>query len=134
MDTIQLSLILLPLLGLLISAYALTIKRKMNADKNYRPLCDISSMISCTKAIGSGYGSMFLVPNSIFGILFYGIVLALAVLGLVQWVFWLSAASVLGSIYLAYLSFYKLRIICPLCTAAYLINIGLLVFSSQKFF
>ena len=122
-------LVILSAFGLLISIYAFIVKRRMGKDKNYKPLCDISERISCTKAMGSEFGSMFLVPNSVYGIIFYGLMLFLSWMGLIPWVFWLSVISVLGSLFLAYVSFFKLKVVCPLCLMIYIINIAMLLLS-----
>ena len=122
-------LLILASLGLLISLYAFYVKQRMKKDKNYSPVCDISDKVSCTKAMGSRYGSFFIVPNSVWGILFYGALAVLSFMGMIQAVIWLSVVAVLGSIYLAYASFFKIKVLCPLCLGIYAINILILIFS-----
>ena len=119
-------LIALSSIGLLISLYAFYVKIRMKKDKSYSAACDINEKISCTKAMGSKYGSFFIVPNSVWGIGFYALLLALSWMQVFQAVFWLSVIAVLGSVYLAYVSFFKIRILCPLCLGIYAVNIGLL--------
>jgi vitamin-K-epoxide reductase (warfarin-sensitive) len=121
-------------LGLLISLYAYFIKRKRARNKDYRPVCDINERISCTKALESEYGNFFVVSNALVGIFFYGLLLILAWAGSVESIFVLSCLSVLGSVYLAYLSFVKLKVVCPLCVLIYAINVALLIVSSVILF
>ena len=123
MDAPTISLIILSALGMLISLYAFRVKQKLAKDKGYKPVCDISEKISCTKALDSGHGALFILPNSLYGLAFYALALALAWLAL-------SAPAVLGSVYLAYVSFFRLRVACPLCTIIYALNIALLVMSA----
>ena len=123
------TILILSCLGLLISLYAFYVKKKMEKDKNYSPVCDLSDKVSCTKAMGSEYGSFFIVPNSVWGIGFYALVLLLSILGNIEAVIWLSIVAVLGSIYLAYISFFKIKVLCPLCLGIYAINILILIFS-----
>ena len=121
---------ILAIIGFLASFYAYYVGKKL-ADKNYKPACDISKKISCTKAFTSKYGRLFGVSNSIFGIVFYSIIYVLFSLGLFNYVFFLSMLSVLATVYLAYLSYIKLKTFCLVCTVTYLVNI-LLLFSSYK--
>ncbi|HIH92191.1 TPA: hypothetical protein HA281_05290 [Candidatus Woesearchaeota archaeon] len=130
MDAPTISLIILSALGMLISLYAFRVKQKLAKDKGYKPVCDISEKISCTKALDSGHGALFILPNSLYGLAFYALALALAWLGQAGALFALSAPAVLGSVYLAYVSFFRLRVACPLCTIIYALNIALLVMSA----
>lgn len=73
--------------ALLLSAYTLYVEAKAENDKNYRAVCDINEKISCSKVFtseyGTGFGLKFLpealkLPNGIYGIAFYGILLILS--------------------------------------------------------
>jgi vitamin-K-epoxide reductase (warfarin-sensitive) len=117
-------------IGIVLSAYALYVKHQLGKNKNYKAVCDINEKVSCTKPMGSEYGSLFLIPNSAFGIVFYGVMVLLGYFDELQAVFWLAVLAVVGSVYLAYVSFFKLKVVCPVCTAIYVVNILLLVFSA----
>jgi vitamin-K-epoxide reductase (warfarin-sensitive) len=119
------AIVVLSGIGLLLSLYALYVKRALANNKNYHALCDISEQVSCTKTIGSRYGSLFLIPNSAFGIVFYGMMMLLGAFDEMRAVFWLSLLAVIGSVYLAYVSLFKLRIVCPVCVAVYALNAAL---------
>jgi len=112
-------------IGFLLSAYSLRVKSKARS-KRYKALCDIRDNVSCSKAFTSKYGSIAFVPNSVFGLLFYPILFYLASVGEVLAVRYLSAAAVLGSIYLAYLLF-KTKNYCVVCIGIYTTNLLILL-------
>ncbi|XP_020286610.1 vitamin K epoxide reductase complex subunit 1 [Pseudomyrmex gracilis] len=131
-------------IGLVLSYYAYLVETKREHDSSYEPMCDISEHISCTKVFMSEYGkgfglmpknSMFNVPNSIYGLLFYtqmsifsmindyafsGVVVALGLL------------SNIGSIYLAYL-LYMFNDICVVCISTYVVNAAITYLAIKKF-
>ncbi|AJF61727.1 TPA: hypothetical protein HA239_01460 [Candidatus Woesearchaeota archaeon] len=117
----------LSLLGLLLSVYALYVKER-SKDKKYRPLCDISRNISCTKAFSSRYYNRFLVPNPVIGGIYYTAIIALSFT--YPWfVFYASIPALLFSVYLAYVSYAKQKNFCLVCSSIYLINILLFISS-----
>jgi len=118
----------LALIGFLLSFYAFHIRRKSLKQK-YKPLCDISKNISCTKALTSPHGKLIGISNSTLGLIFYPLIFILAYLNLITSIFYLSLLALLASLYLAYISYYKLRTLCLVCTSIYLVNILLLIFS-----
>ncbi|KAG0715002.1 Vitamin K epoxide reductase complex subunit 1 [Chionoecetes opilio] len=76
--------------GVMLSTYALHVEVSKEANTTYRALCDISAAVSCSKVFTSRFGKGFgLVgqllgedhvlnqPNSIFGIIFYAIIIIL---------------------------------------------------------
>ena len=115
--------------GLLLSIYTFNVDNKIKKDKSYKPICDISSSISCTKAFSSSYSKTFGIPNSIGGIIFYTAILVLSFFQISDAILYLSIASVLGSLYLSYISYFKLKNFCLICSMIYAVNILLLVFS-----
>ena len=118
-------------IGIVLSLYALFVKRQLEQNKDYKAICDINDKVSCTKAMGSRYGSLFIIPNSAFGVVFYGVMGLLAAFDELKAAFWLSVLAVLGSAYLAYISFFKLKVVCPVCSLIYIVNILLLALSWQ---
>jgi len=120
---------ILAVLGFVISLYALRVKFRIDNDKDYKPLCDISKKISCTKSFGSTYGSLAGLPNPVSGLVFYAVILFLASYGNITLIFYLSIVAVLVTLYLAYASYFILRSYCVVCTSIYVINILLLYFS-----
>ncbi|XP_062514292.1 vitamin K epoxide reductase complex subunit 1-like protein 1 [Corticium candelabrum] len=128
--------------GLCLSAYALYIEIEKHRDASYRPLCDISEGVSCTKAFLSEYGrgfgiigsllgkdSMLNQPNAAFGMIFYCIFIFIGLtrsafletVGLV-----LAIGSCIVSVYLSYV-LYLLKDVCIVCMATYIMNFLLML-------
>ncbi|KPI94455.1 Vitamin K epoxide reductase complex subunit 1-like protein 1 [Papilio xuthus] len=108
------------IVGILVSTYALYVEMAAEARPGYKALCDLSEHASCTRVLTSefskGFGfvpedSSFEVPNCIYGIVFYCIVIFLstydhaAVVRLQQF---LCLAAVASCVYLAYLLLFVL--------------------------
>ncbi len=121
--------IVLALAGLALSLYSFFIEQRIKQDPSYRPMCDFSDRASCSKPILSGYGRLLGVSNSIVGSIFYAFLFNVAWRGLAQVAFWLSAAACVGSVFLAFILYTKIRSFCVICHAIYAINIGLLISS-----
>ena len=123
------SIVILAALGLLISIYTYGIELKIKRNPQYKPVCDLSDRISCSKPIQSQYAHMFFISNAMMGIIFYFCVILLAVVEAK----WLIICGVVGSCIVsccfAYLLYIKLKTVCLLCTALYVINFLLLYYS-----
>ena len=136
--------LMLSITGLLLSIYALHVETQASKDPEYVALCDISSMsLSCSKVLSSSYGRGFGLisillgdthplnqPNSVYGIIFYSIMMLMALLNNkitsgIQ--FYLSISSVAMSLYLAYILYFKLEELCPLCVSTYAVNFLLFI-------
>ena len=124
-----LSLFLLSILGLFLSCYALYIEWKTRTTSHYQALCDLAQHVSCTKAFTSPYGQLLGLPNAAYGACFYIITAFLASSNLTSYLFYLSIAAFLGTLLLAYFSYYKMKNFCVVCSSIYLINIALLIIS-----
>eukprot|EP00092_Neocalanus_flemingeri_P005472 GFUD01005902.1.p1 GENE.GFUD01005902.1~~GFUD01005902.1.p1 ORF type:complete len:187 (-),score=36.61 GFUD01005902.1:207-767(-) len=138
----------LSITGLLLSLYALHVETQASKDPDYVALCDISQSMSCSKVFSSPYGRGFgLVglllgethptnqPNSVYGIIFYSTMMLAAfmtnkVVSTIQ--FYLSLVSVAGSLYLAYILYFILQEMCPVCVSTYVVNILLFITSWCK--
>jgi len=113
-------------LGFLLSAYAFyVIKRTEKSDK-YNPLCDVSENVSCTKAFISEYGSLMILPNPLFGMIFYTLMF---IIGEHKVILYLSSVAFAFTFYLAYLSYFKQKNFCVVCSAIYVVNTLLFLFS-----
>lgn len=117
------------LLGLIISAYALYVKRNLAIYKVYKPLCDIKDNVSCSKAFTSKYGSLTGWPNPIFGMIYYVAVFILTLYYDSRSILVLSMIALAGTLYLAYISYFKQKNFCLVCSSIYLINILIFVLS-----
>ena len=115
--------------GLLVSAYGYFIEKQIEKNPTYKPICDISEKISCSKPFLSPYGKVMNISNTVFGIIFYTTLLVFSVLEYKMFLFYLSIIAVAVSVYLAYILYFKIRSFCLLCSAIYGINLGLLLVS-----
>lgn len=121
------AIVIISIIGVLLSVYAYYVERK-NKDKDYRAICDVSDKISCSKALTSSYGKLIGVSNSLIGILFYIFIIVLNYTYF-NLIIYFALGSVIGSAYLGYLQFFKLKSFCFVCSSIYIVNILLLVFS-----
>jgi uncharacterized membrane protein len=112
--------------GFLISLYALYVRHKVLKAPTYSPICDIRANISCSKALGSRYSKTMGIPNPLAGLLFYALVFVMS-FSYMHLVIYPVLASVLFSLYLAYISYIKQKNFCLVCTLTYVVNIALLV-------
>lgn len=126
------SIQLLALLGFVLSYYAYTIEKKLQRSKNYKAVCDISKEMSCTTAFKSKYGHLAGFSNSVGGMVFYAAIYILTWMSLSPLIFMLAVFSFLGTLYLAYISFFKLKNFCMVCMSIYAVNILLLIISYGK--
>ncbi|MBI2548091.1 vitamin K epoxide reductase family protein [Candidatus Woesearchaeota archaeon] len=118
-------------LGFLLSAYALWVEyhaRKKWSKKPYKALCDLAEQISCTKAFQSPYGRIFGISNGVYGLMVYSLILFLT------WSYPLlivpvSLITVVVSIYLGFISFFRIKNFCLVCMLIYGINVALLILS-----
>lgn len=123
---IPLAIIIISIIGLALSIYAIIEERKVRNDSGYKPVCDINDRVSCSKAFTSRYGKTFGISNSYGGLVFYTIT-PIAAYFAPQFLLPMVAFSVLGSVYLGYLQYVKLRTFCVVCTSIYAVNIALLI-------
>lgn len=125
-------IILLAGIGFAFSLYAYIVEKKLKNDPTYKPACDISDRISCSKVATSPYANLFFVSNAVAGMLFYALVILLAVLILhgvlpdERLLMIVLVCGVLMSVYLAYILYTKIKSLCLVCTATYIINAALL--------
>ena len=139
----------LGLFGLFLSVYSLFVEMQAHADKNYKAMCDISERVSCTKVFlsdfGHGFGlvapilgkdSPLNLPNPVFGVVFYSLVVLISLVkqskGGLKLLTLLAATSCVMSLYLASI-LYKMRDTCLVCISTYMVNFGLLYFSFKRF-
>ncbi|XP_063791236.1 vitamin K epoxide reductase complex subunit 1-like protein 1 [Pseudophryne corroboree] len=135
-------------LGIALSVYAYHVETSRESDAAYIALCDINPSISCSKVFtsrwGRGFGlvenvlgaqSLLNQPNSVFGVLFYGLQIALGFAGSVAAAVTLlgtSLLSIAGSLYLAYILFYVLEDFCVICITTYILNFILLLLNVRR--
>lgn len=127
-------LLLLSIAGFLISLYGFYIEQKLKTNPNYKPICDISDRVSCTKPIKSPLGKLFGISNTIVGMFFYSVMIVLSWIGLYQMVFVGAIGACLVSLYLAYILYFRIKTFCLICTITYAINAALLLVSGIAVF
>jgi len=116
---------ILAIIGFLLSTYYLSIRKKLKP--GYKPLCDISKNISCSKAIESKHSTLFIVPNALLGLFYYTVIFALAPVSM-TYVLYLSIPASLTSIYLIFMSI-KMRNLCIVCLIVNIVNFLITGFS-----
>merc|ERR1712179_54124 len=104
-------------------------------------------MGSCSKVLTSSYGRGGVIgillgdshplnqPNSVYGIIFYSIMIIMALLNnkiMCSIQFYMSLSSVIMSLYLAYILYFILEELCPLCVSTYAVNLILFITSWCK--
>ncbi len=119
-------------LGLALSLYTLYLHWKLKRDAQYKAVCDLSDRMSCMKSIRSEEGKIFGIPNGVYGIGFYALVLLATLPPLQTYLAPLAVLGVIFSLYFAYQLYFKVKTICIVCTSIYLVNLLLLVFAWPK--
>ncbi len=128
-----LSIILLAVSGLGLSAWLTVIHVRVHLDPLYESVCAFGARLNCETVAASTYSVVAGIPISVIGILFY---LVVAIVGFVEWVdrkggahvmlvASLAGGGALGAVVLGALSFAVIGAVCLACTATYLINFAL---------
>lgn len=117
-------ILFLALLGLLLASYTFYVKQQLQKNKHYKPACDINNTISCSQVLKSPYANLFYLPNALYGIILYLLIIAAQLLQLTTFLLLLTSIASIISLVLFYLLL-KLKKTCLVCIASYLINIGL---------
>ena len=137
------------IIGFLISAFALFIEHSKNNDSSYVALCDLNSWISCSAVLTSKYSkgfgivgevlgddSILNLPNSVYGLIFFNVQLAL---GLMQNLFaakallYMSLMTLPVILYLASILIFILKDFCLVCVSTYVVNTALLFLHYKLF-
>lgn len=120
---------LLALIGLVLSIYFLYVDYEVSKNKNYKALCDFSSKLSCSKAVKSKHSRLVLLPNAVWGVVYYSMVIVLATIKMNGLVFLISIPIIIFTAYLSYVLYVEMKDYCVVCTATHLINLLILVTS-----
>jgi vitamin-K-epoxide reductase (warfarin-sensitive) len=120
-------IMVLSCIGALLSLYAYIVEQKTLAQPLYKASCDLSETISCSKPVTTGYNRLVGISNALLGLFFY---IALGIFAFFELHTLISIAIVialLGTMFFAYILFFKVRAFCPLCISTYIVNIILFV-------
>ncbi|XP_020803777.1 vitamin K epoxide reductase complex subunit 1 [Drosophila serrata] len=119
------------IMGLVISWYSLYVKFRLDADADYKPICDVHDNISCSLVFKSIYGNGFGLsskgspPNGAIGCVFY-VAYFLSSFFEHKWLclaqLLLCTVTLFLCIYLAFLLVFVFQDICLVCLAIYLIH------------
>jgi len=135
-------------LGLFISTYGFYVEYMMDNYPDYLPFCDISHLISCTKALHSDFGTGFGIvgpllgkdhflnqKNALYGLIFYVLLLVLQSYRSKMTIVLSFAAAVVMNLMTVYLVglLYKLGTVCIVCFGIYIVNFLFLVFESKRY-
>lgn len=127
-------LMLLAVIGLAISVYSYLTEQRIKQDVNYKPFCDLSDTISCSKPLLSPYAKFFSISNSVAGIIFYSVMFVLGLLGMPKILMLSTLVACFISCGLGYLLYVRIQAFCILCSSLYIINFLLLWYSVKALF
>lgn len=122
--------------GIGVSIWIQSIHSELAKDVTYTSFCNINSRVNCDVVLTSPYAYFGGVTVALWGVLFYGLVTLAVVASAVparQRQRELAAATAIGlsvlgllfSLYLALVAFFILETICIMCSALYIVSIGL---------
>ncbi|MDD3149473.1 MAG: vitamin K epoxide reductase family protein [Candidatus Gastranaerophilales bacterium] len=142
-------LIILAITGILFAGELTIVYYNANFAPDSSPsFCVVDETINCDDVARVPESRFLGIPNSLYGILFYLFVLVFAILELfkdkpfvkkytqtlqnpISYIFCISSAALVVSLFLAFISHYVIHKICILCFVTYFIN--LLIFFVAKF-
>lgn len=135
----RVALVVLALVGLGASVAAAWVHYRLLYDPTHLSFCDVNQTISCTQVYRSRFATLWGVPVSVVGAIFFAFAALLSGAGAVARPAvresvpgYLFAASTLGLavvLYLGYASFVVLKLVCILCLITYAAVIGLFLVS-----
>ncbi len=126
-------IVLLSFLGFCVSLYAYSIVQNLKKDPSYKPVCNLSDRISCTKPLESPYGKLLGFSNSFLGLVYYPIMGLLAIFGNAISLLLVATGSLVITLYLAYLLFFKVKSLCLICLSIYAVNISIFIVAFRNF-
>lgn len=127
-----LSVSVLSLLGIGLSAYLTHHQYHVRKGNKTKSFCDVHDRISCTKVSASDYGLILGIPVAYLGLFFFIAMLALGWLTFYMGIpmTYLKGWSLLGvlfTFYLLYIEIVKIKAICPLCLITYVFDWAIVV-------
>ncbi len=123
----MITVIIICIIGLIISIYGIFVERTIKQNNMYKPACDISDKISCSKPFLSSYNEMLGISNIWASALYYLAILTLTILDLTTIAFLLSCMGLIASSIFAYILFFKIKSLCLICISLYVINSALAI-------
>jgi len=109
-------------------------------DPDFDAACHFSQTVDCVSVSTTPYAFFFGIPNALLGMIFYLLLAALALLQLRPLhrifargrnaVFFIAVWNAAYSVYLALVSAFVLKTLCPYCTGLYVVNLAILILSA----
>lgn len=115
-------IMILATIGFSISLYAYWVENKIKNEPEYKPACDLSDQISCSKPMLSQYANIFYFSNALWGIIAYTVIFLLAYFNMIQPLLVVAICMCIVSIILGYLLYFKIKSLCIVCTSLYIVN------------
>ena len=132
------------LVGIILSFLLAEVGINVLINPGYHSFCNFNQEFNCETVALSSYASHFGIPNFLYGIGYYTLLLAVGGYCLTAkenklpnyfvYVFWFSFIAILVSIYLFYVSEFIIKSKCVLCMMVYVVNIILFMvaFMAEK--
>jgi len=137
------------LAGLGFSGASLSVHHRLLTDPSYTSFCDVNATFNCSQVYLSQYGSFQGVSTALFGLIWFGVALLLAVFGGATapaspggtrgpvgaagaYLFAWSTIGLAVVLYLAYASFFVLGTACLLCLGTYLAVVAIFLLSGTS--
>jgi uncharacterized membrane protein/protein-disulfide isomerase len=127
------------LVGLGASIAAAYVHYQVLQNPLYTSFCDINATVSCTEVYQSRFGTVWGIPVSIFGGIWFVCAALLSVAGLLArpqvresiagYLFALSTGALAAALYLLYASIFILKAYCPMCLLTDAAIVGLFIVS-----
>ncbi len=114
-------------IGFCISLYTYLLEKKVKENPDFKPACDLSDRVSCTKPMFSPYANLFYFSNALVGMAYYFLIVVLALLHAPTLLVIATIGGFIVSCILGYFLYFKIKSLCILCTSMYIINLILLV-------
>lgn len=121
--------VILAVLGFCVSLYSLIVHLQVTLKSGGKQLCDINEAVSCSAVVGSSYGEFASIPLGAYGMTFFTILLSAAVMPKMthitrKWLakleLMLAGVGILSVLILGYISYFKLKLVCPACSIVHL--------------
>jgi protein-disulfide isomerase/uncharacterized membrane protein len=123
--------LILGLIGFGTSLYALTLHVKAKTSAGTLG-CDVNDLVNCSKVIGGQYGEFVSIPLGAYGMAYFGLVIAAAILPafvfssvawIARWQMLIAAVGAFVSLLLAYISYFKIQAVCLVCSTVHALSI-----------
>jgi uncharacterized membrane protein/protein-disulfide isomerase len=127
------------IIGLAASGFSTYVHYRLLTDPGYTSFCDVNTSVNCTQAYLSRFGSLWGVPVALWGVLYFVVVLLLAIAAMRSrspvreaipgYIFSMSTIGLAIALYLAWASFFQLHTVCLFCATTYIAVVAIFILS-----